>query len=61
MSFPLCVYMRTRSYWFSLHGYACRVEYKTGAETVSKKLYDMLTGIQTGRIEDKMGWTVEID
>ncbi|XP_030944350.1 branched-chain-amino-acid aminotransferase 6-like [Quercus lobata] len=38
-----------------------RVEYKTGAETVSKKLYDMLTGIQTGRIEDKMGWTVEID
>lgn len=38
-----------------------RVEYKTGAETVSKKLYDMLTGIQTGRIEDKIGWTVEID
>ncbi|KAK7831769.1 branched-chain-amino-acid aminotransferase 6 [Quercus suber] len=38
-----------------------RIEYKTGAETVSKKLYDMLTGIQTGRIEDKMGWTVEID
>ncbi|XP_059447825.1 branched-chain-amino-acid aminotransferase 6-like [Corylus avellana] len=38
-----------------------RVEYKTGAETVSHKLYVMLTGIQTGRIEDKMGWTVKVD
>lgn len=25
-----------------------------------KKLYVMLTGIQTGRIEDNMGWTVEV-
>ncbi|XP_041011678.1 branched-chain-amino-acid aminotransferase 6-like isoform X3 [Juglans microcarpa x Juglans regia] len=37
-----------------------RVEYKTGAETVSQKLYVMLTGIQTGRVEDKLGWTVEV-
>ncbi|XP_044488484.1 branched-chain-amino-acid aminotransferase 6-like isoform X2 [Mangifera indica] len=38
-----------------------RVEYKTGVETVSQKLYAALTGIQTGRIEDKMGWTVQLD
>ncbi|KAM3694787.1 hypothetical protein ACB098_07G080800 [Castanea mollissima] len=38
-----------------------RVEYKTGVEAVSQKLCAMLTGIQTGRIKDKMGWTVEID
>ncbi|KAB1208290.1 Branched-chain-amino-acid aminotransferase 3, chloroplastic [Morella rubra] len=38
-----------------------RVEYKIGAEAVYKKLYVMLTGIQTGRIEDNMGWTVEVD
>ena len=39
----------------------CRVEYKTGVEAVSQKLCAMLTGIQTGCIEDNMGWTVEID
>ncbi|KAE8008211.1 hypothetical protein FH972_004746 [Carpinus fangiana] len=38
-----------------------RVEYKTGVESVSRKLYATLTGIQMGRIEDKMGWTVEVD
>ncbi|XP_059447157.1 branched-chain-amino-acid aminotransferase 6-like isoform X1 [Corylus avellana] len=38
-----------------------RVEYKTGVESVSQKLYATLTGIQMGRIEDKMGWTVEVD
>jgi len=38
-----------------------RVEYKTGVEAVSQKLCAMLTGIQTGRIEGKMGWTVKID
>ncbi|KAL9415396.1 hypothetical protein AB3S75_043647 [Citrus x aurantiifolia] len=38
-----------------------RIEYKRGAGTVGQKLYEMLTGIQTGRIEDKMGWTVELD
>ncbi len=27
---------------------------------VSKRLYDTLTGIQTGRIEDTFGWTVEV-
>lgn len=26
----------------------------------SQKLYDTLTGIQWGRLEDKMGWTVEV-
>ncbi|PIA64653.1 hypothetical protein AQUCO_00100248v1 [Aquilegia coerulea] len=38
-----------------------RFEYNTGAGTVSQKLYSTLTGIQTGLLEDKMGWTVEID
>ncbi|XWS67541.1 hypothetical protein CRYUN_Cryun04dG0015300 [Craigia yunnanensis] len=38
-----------------------RIEYKMGAETVAQKLYGTLTGIQTGVIEDKMGWTIEID
>ncbi|MFQ5436790.1 MAG: aminotransferase class IV, partial [Anaerolineae bacterium] len=28
---------------------------------VSKKLYDELTGIQTGRIADRFGWTVMIE
>ncbi|XWS40344.1 hypothetical protein CRYUN_Cryun18bG0132900 [Craigia yunnanensis] len=37
-----------------------RIEYKLGKETVAQKLYATLTGIQTGLIEDKMGWTVEI-
>ena len=27
---------------------------------VAQKLYDELTGIQWGKIEDKFGWTVEI-
>ncbi|XP_022762830.1 branched-chain-amino-acid aminotransferase 6-like [Durio zibethinus] len=38
-----------------------RIKYKMGAETVAQKLYGTLTGIQTGLIEDKMGWTIEID
>lgn len=38
-----------------------RYEYKTGAETVSQKLYKSLTAIQMGLEEDKKGWTVEID
>ncbi|KAL3580343.1 hypothetical protein D5086_018178 [Populus alba] len=38
-----------------------RVEYKTGEGTVSEKLRRTLTGIQTGRIEDTMGWVVEIE
>ncbi|XP_024027203.1 branched-chain amino acid aminotransferase 1, mitochondrial isoform X3 [Morus notabilis] len=38
-----------------------RVEYKTGKETLSKKLYETLIGIQTGRVEDKMGWTLEVN
>ncbi|WOL10921.1 branched-chain-amino-acid aminotransferase 3, chloroplastic-like [Canna indica] len=38
-----------------------RFQYKTGAETVSQKLYKMLTAIQMGLEEDKKSWTVEID
>lgn len=32
---------------------------KTGE--LSKKLYDTLTGIQTGKIEDPFGWSVEVN
>ncbi|XP_050148104.1 putative branched-chain-amino-acid aminotransferase 7 isoform X3 [Malus sylvestris] len=38
-----------------------RVEYRRGKETVFCKLREMLTEIQTGLIEDKMGWTLLID
>ena len=27
---------------------------------ISQKLYDNLTGIQWGKVEDKMGWTVPV-
>ncbi|XP_022132131.1 branched-chain amino acid aminotransferase 1, mitochondrial-like isoform X2 [Momordica charantia] len=37
-----------------------RIEYQTGAETACQELYSTLVGIQSGTIEDKMGWTVEI-
>ncbi|BAT73857.1 hypothetical protein LR48_Vigan01g073900 [Vigna angularis] len=38
-----------------------RVEYKTGAESLSQKLRKILVGIQTGSMEDSRGWTVRID
>ncbi|XP_043712268.1 branched-chain-amino-acid aminotransferase 2, chloroplastic-like [Telopea speciosissima] len=38
-----------------------RVEYRTGDGSVARKLYSTLTDIQRGLIEDKMGWTVEVD
>ncbi|CAL8177053.1 unnamed protein product [Prunus armeniaca] len=38
-----------------------RIEYRTGEETVFHKLRVVLKGIQTGVIEDKMGWTMLID
>nr|KYP54499.1 hypothetical protein KK1_000687 [Cajanus cajan] len=38
-----------------------RVEFKTGADTVTQRLYDMITGIQTGLLEDKNEWVVKID
>ncbi|PON55143.1 Aminotransferase class IV [Parasponia andersonii] len=38
-----------------------RVEYKTGKEALSDKLYETLTRIQTGCIEGKMGWTLEVN
>ena len=31
-----------------------------GIGPVSQKLYDTVTGIQLGKIEDKHGWTVEV-
>ncbi|OAY51058.1 branched-chain-amino-acid aminotransferase 2, chloroplastic [Manihot esculenta] len=37
-----------------------RIEYRTGAHSVSRKLHSTLIGIQMGLIEDKKGWTVEI-
>ncbi|KAE8719180.1 Branched-chain-amino-acid aminotransferase 5 [Hibiscus syriacus] len=36
-------------------------EYKLGEETVARRLYATLTGIQTGLMEDKLGWTLAID
>ncbi|XP_058735538.1 branched-chain-amino-acid aminotransferase 6-like [Vicia villosa] len=38
-----------------------RAEYKTGAETLSEKLRGILVGIQTGRVEDKKSWTVQVE
>ncbi|XP_004504892.1 branched-chain-amino-acid aminotransferase 2, chloroplastic-like isoform X2 [Cicer arietinum] len=37
------------------------VQFKTGADTVTKKLYGLITGIQTGLLEDTKGWVVKID
>ncbi|KAE8676447.1 Branched-chain-amino-acid aminotransferase 3 [Hibiscus syriacus] len=37
-----------------------RIEFKTEGNLVCKELYSTLVGLQTGRIEDKKGWTVEI-
>lgn len=37
-----------------------RIELKKEGELVSKKLYSILVGLQTGRIEDKKGWIMEI-
>jgi len=31
-----------------------------GIGPVSQKLYDTVTGIQTGKVEDTLGWTVEV-
>ena len=31
-----------------------------GIGPVSQKLYDTVTGIQTGKVEDTFGWTVEV-
>lgn len=38
-----------------------RVEYKTGNGAISQKLYETLTGIQTACLEDKKGWTLEVN
>ena len=31
-----------------------------GAVAVAQKLYDTLYGIQTGKVEDDMGWTYKL-
>lgn len=38
-----------------------RMDYKTGSGTICEELYNTLSGIQTGIIEDKKGWIVEVD
>ncbi|BFG42207.1 hypothetical protein CerSpe_284820 [Prunus speciosa] len=38
-----------------------RIEYRTGEESVFHKLRVVLKEIQTGVVEDKMGWTMLID
>ncbi|XP_057973802.1 branched-chain-amino-acid aminotransferase 2, chloroplastic [Malania oleifera] len=38
-----------------------RTEYRMGARPVHKELLSTLVGIQTGHIEDKKGWIIEID
>jgi branched-chain amino acid aminotransferase len=40
-----------------------RVEYdgNHGVGVVSQQLYTSLTGIQMGLIEDRMGWTVQLN
>lgn len=37
-----------------------RAEYKTGPETLSEKLRKILVGIQTGCVEDKKSWTLQV-
>lgn len=38
-----------------------RIEYKTSARSFCGELFSTLVGIQKGLLEDKKGWTVEID
>ncbi|KAM6555572.1 hypothetical protein CsatB_002591 [Cannabis sativa] len=37
-----------------------RMEFRVGDESTCSRLYSTLVGIQTGIIEDKKGWTVEV-
>ncbi|KAH1109829.1 hypothetical protein AAZX31_04G048200 [Glycine max] len=38
-----------------------RMEYITGSGTICQELNNTISGIQTGTIEDKKGWIVEVD
>ncbi|VVA98253.1 unnamed protein product [Arabis nemorensis] len=38
-----------------------KTEFKNGEGTLASKLFKTLVDIQTGRVEDTKGWTVEID
>ncbi|KAL4338818.1 branched-chain-amino-acid aminotransferase 6 isoform X1 [Arachis hypogaea] len=46
---------------FSVTYNKTKAKYKTGPGTVSSKLYQTLTGIQTGLVQDKRGWTLQLD
>jgi len=37
------------------------MEYITGSGTICQELNNTISGIQTGTIEDKKGWIVEVD
>lgn len=37
-----------------------RIEFKLKGRSICKELYSTLVGLQTGRIKDQKGWTVEI-
>lgn len=45
----------------SFKGDVKKWEYPDGAGPATHKIYDTLTGIQTGRIADPYGWTVFLD
>ncbi|KAF7843073.1 branched-chain-amino-acid aminotransferase 6-like [Senna tora] len=38
-----------------------KADFKTGEQTVAKKLFDMIRGIQVGDLEDKYSWTLKLD
>ncbi|XP_012447632.1 branched-chain-amino-acid aminotransferase 2, chloroplastic [Gossypium raimondii] len=38
-----------------------RIEFRSEGRLVCQQLYSTLVGLQTGRIEDKKGWTLEIN
>ncbi|ESW08790.1 hypothetical protein PHAVU_009G075100 [Phaseolus vulgaris] len=38
-----------------------RMDYITGSGTICQELNDTISGIQTGTIEDKKGWMIEVD
>jgi hypothetical protein len=57
--YVLLLDLRTHAFFFLLF----RVEYdgNHGVGVVSQQLYTSLTGIQMGLLEDRMGWTVQLN
>ncbi|XP_074590384.1 branched-chain amino acid aminotransferase 2, chloroplastic-like [Curcuma longa] len=41
-------------------GQACRIQFKTGDNSVSQQLYKVLTSIQMGQAKDDKNWTVAV-